>query len=200
MELHNTATSYGIVILAAGNSSRLGRPKQLLPYQQQTLLVHTIQQALVVPDCAVVVILGAYATDIQPLLPKEVTSIINNQWSLGMGSSIQTAMQYLRPLSHLQGCLLTVCDQPYISSGIFNTLIDTHRSTLAPIVASSYDGTIGVPAFFHSTLFEELAKLHGQSGAKPVIERYRPEVATIPFPQGTTDIDTIEDYQRLLGL
>ena len=130
--------TYGIIILAAGNSSRLGEPKQLLPYQNSSLLLHTIDQALALPANVVMVVTGASKEIIEKELSgKKVHTHYNANWSTGMGSSISSAvagMMVLHPA--LDALLITVCDQPFLDAHILASLVEEHIRTGKSIVAA----------------------------------------------------------------
>jgi len=117
----------GIVILAAGASSRLGSPKQLLVYHQQTLLMHSIHAAVQSVAQQVVVVLGAGAENILPAMNKhnKLAIVINAAWQEGMASSICCGLHYLlHKTPGLQSALFMACDQPYISAGLIDKLVN----------------------------------------------------------------------------
>jgi molybdenum cofactor cytidylyltransferase len=91
-----------------------------------------------------------------------------------------------------------VCDQPFASASLLNDLIAAHEETLKGIIASGYNNTLGTPVLFNKKYFDDLLKLQGAEGAKKIIMKYADDVATVPFPMGAVDIDTIEDYDSLL--
>lgn len=187
----------GLIILAAGSSSRLGTPKQNLVFQGTTLLQRSIATALA-SDCAqVMVVLGANAEIIEPTIAdKPIQIIYNSDWQEGMASSIRigiTAMQRSNP--GLKSIILMLCDQPFADVSIINQLIKA--SSQNNLVASAYNGTIGPPALFGSSHLEELRALQGNEGAKKLLLKYADEVFKVPFPLGVIDIDTLSDYQRL---
>ena len=190
-----------IVLLAAGSSSRLGGPKQLLMYKEHTLLQHSIQIALASLANRVIVVLGANAGIIATGIAKEddrLTCITNDQWQEGLASSIRCGLQYLlsqKPAP--QNVLFMVCDQPYINTVLLNKLITLQRQTGHSIVASKYAKTAGIPAIFSRDLFPELLQLTGDKGARKLIEQQKEAVATVAFPLGTIDIDTMADYESL---
>ena len=190
-----------IVLLAAGSSSRLGGPKQLLMYKEHTLLQHSIQIALASLANRVIVVLGANAGIIATGIAKEddrLTCITNDQWQEGLASSIRCGLQYLlsqKPAP--QNVLFMVCDQPYINTVLLNKLITLQRQTGHSIVASKYAKTAGIPAIFSRDLFPELLQLTGDKGARKLIEQQKEAVTTVAFPLGTIDIDTMEDYESL---
>jgi molybdenum cofactor cytidylyltransferase len=189
----------GVIILAAGSSSRLGKPKQNLIFQGQTLLQRAIQNALASVSENVVVILGANAEIIQPtLIQQPVPVIYNPDWLEGMASSIRLGINELKKnLSNITSAILMLCDQPFADATIINQLIQKRSTTDKNIIASAYDGTMGSPALFDQSHFEELLQLSGNDGAKKLLFKYAEDVDTIPFLLGAIDIDTIGDYEQL---
>jgi molybdenum cofactor cytidylyltransferase len=183
------------VVLAAGGSSRMGRPKQLLPWRGKTLLRHTAEVALEAGCTPVVVVLGALADRFRSdldVLP--VTVVENPDWEYGPGTSIQKG---LAAVESADAVVFLVCDQPLVDAAHVRRLVDAHRATGRPMVASEYAGTIGVPALFARACFPELEMVAPTAGAKQVLGRHPKAVAAVPFPGGTHDIDTPADYERL---
>lgn len=189
----------GIIILAAGASTRMGAPKQQLIYQGKTLLQHAIQTALSSGCTPVIVVLGAHAMIISPEVPKElVTMIENKDWEEGMSSSIRTGISALQEKAPLAtGVILMVCDQPHVSVEHLQQLMQQKLDTGKGIVASYYKNTMGVPVLFDKLFFPGLLALKGQEGAKKLLLQFEQEVAAVPFPLGEVDVDTREDYERL---
>ncbi len=191
--------SYALVILAAGNSSRLGQPKQLLPYKKTNLLTHLINEAREVSGLSITVVLGAFADDIMGQIPvKDLTVIQNPLWEEGIGTSIRLGITSLTDTPDIQGAILAVCDQPFISSDLFSSMIQMHQSSLKGIVASYYGGTAGTPVLFSPLYFKALTMLSGKEGAKRLLKQYAGDTALIPFEAGRYDIDTRDDYTRLI--
>lgn len=189
----------GIIILAAGASTRMGAPKQQLIYQGKTLLQRAIQTALNSGCTPVIVVLGAHAMIISPEVPKElVTMIENRNWEEGMSSSIRTGISALQEKAPLAtGVILMVCDQPHLNVEHLQQLMQQKLDTGKGIVASYYKNTTGVPVLFDKMFFPELLALKGQEGAKKLLLQFEQEVAAVPFPLGEVDVDTREDYERL---
>ena len=185
-----------IIVLAAGASSRLGKPKQTLLFKQSTLLEHSIHEALNTVAAYVIVVLGADAAAIQPSIQNTKLSFaVNEHWQEGIASSIRCGLEYLlTKQSSIQDILLMVCDQPYINTALLDKLVTLQAETGVDIVASSYGDTKGIPAVFGKQLFPELLKLKGDTGAKKIIMRHAESLAVIDFPLGAIDIDTQEDY------
>ncbi|HET9429565.1 MAG TPA: nucleotidyltransferase family protein [Chitinophagaceae bacterium] len=189
----------GIIILAAGDSSRLGKPKQLLAYKGSTLLEYQVKQAQQSQAYPVIVVIGAHGEKIKARLSDYKEWIIENkEWQEGMASSIRCGINYLQEkYPGCEGAILMVSDQPYVTTELINKLITTHQETGKKIVSSSFGGMKGPPAFFHLQLFPELLQLKGDAGAKKVVEKYVSQVATVSFPGGPIDIDTAADYDAL---
>jgi molybdenum cofactor cytidylyltransferase len=189
----------GAIILAAGSSSRLGKPKQNLIFQGQTLLQRAIQNALESVCENVVVILGGNAEVIQSTLTGQPVPVVYNpDWQEGMASSIRLGISELqKALPNITSAVLMLCDQPFADAAILNQLIQKKMATGKSIIASAFDGTIGSPALFDHSHFAELLRLAGSDGAKKLLVKYAEELATIPFLLGAIDIDTVGDYERL---
>lgn len=189
----------GVIILAAGSSSRLGKPKQNLIFQGQTLLQRAIQNALASVCENVVVILGGNAEMIQSTLTGQPVPVIYNpDWQEGIASSIRLGITELqKALPNITSAILMLCDQPFADAAILNQLIQKKLAAGKSIIASAFDGTFGSPALFDRAHFAELQQLTGSDGAKKLLIKYADEVVTIPFLLGTIDIDTVGDYERL---
>lgn len=192
----------GIIILAAGNSSRLGQPKQLLSYNNTTLLNNTIDAALQIPNAIVIVVLGSEQELIeQELNSPQIKISYNKNWISGMSSSIVKGLSdLLTGTVAVDSCIISVCDQPFINNSVFENLLKEHNSTGVGIVASSYSGTVGIPVLFSKKYFKELLELKGQEGAKKLIGKFSDDCVSVAFLKGGIDIDTPEDYKHLISL
>lgn len=188
-----------ILILAAGRSARMGSPKQLLKYQNKSLLQHTIDSALESKAQNVIIVLGYEAERIEKQIQKKSALIIKNpKWESGMASSIRRGIYFLNEQSiTTDNVLIMVCDQPHVSKTLINLLIQTQEEKKSSIIACSYATTIGTPAIFRNKHFEELSMLKGDRGAKSILNKYAGKIEIIPFEQGSIDIDTIENYKNL---
>lgn len=189
---------YAIIILAAGSSSRLGYPKQLVVHKQESLIVHALSEATKVSS-TVLVVLGAHAESVtSEILDKPVQRIYNSQWEEGIASSIRCGLAHLLDKDpSLVGVILMVCDQPFVDSTLLSKLITTHEKTNKPIIASAYQGVMGTPVLFHKSFFPCLLEIKGQVGAKQIITQHEESVASITFPLGFVDIDTKQDHDNL---
>ena len=194
-------THPAILLLAAGQSRRLGRPKQLLEHNGETLLTKTVNAALGIDAAPVIVVLGAHAEQLKHLLADPNLTIIQNpDWQEGMASSIRQGLTVMtNRFPESDGVIIMVCDQPGLDTQTLQQLIDLHRTTGLPAAAASYAGRLGTPAIFHASLFSDLMKLSGDRGARQLIQDLGPRVAILPFEEGALDIDTEEDFHRWIN-
>lgn len=185
------------VILAAGESSRLGKPKQLLLYKNKTLINWAVEAARNAGCQPVIVVEGAVS--LSEHIQDDATIIINNNnWQEGMSSSIATAMQYLKKNRiEVNAIVILVCDQPFVNADIVNKLFSMHKISGKSLVASAYGNTFGVPVLIGQKYFDQLYSLSGKQGAKKLLASNPHDFTTINFEGGTLDIDTIDDYKLL---
>jgi molybdenum cofactor cytidylyltransferase len=186
-----------IILLAAGASTRLGRPKQLVLWNGEPLLRHSAIVALSARLGSVIVVLGAVERECREVLAGlSLEIVVNTSWAEGMGSSIAAGMIAVQnSVSPLESVIIMLCDQPYVSSATLRSLCDEQRRTRSAVVASRYcenDDTLGVPALFTSARFAALAQLCGALGAKQLIAS-ESSPAFIDCPEAVADIDTPAD-------
>ncbi|HEX5875754.1 MAG TPA: nucleotidyltransferase family protein [Pyrinomonadaceae bacterium] len=191
----------GAVILAAGSSSRMGRPKQTLQFQGTSLLRRVAIAALDATCRPVVVVTGADAELSRRELDQlEVREAFNPDWETGMGSSVRVGIEGLISIDpDVAATVLLLCDQPHVTSDVVANLLAAHHTTGRPVIASAYGESFGVPALFSRTLFTELTQLAGSSGAKEIIKRHASAVHFLPFPDGEVDVDTPNDFSSLVA-
>jgi xanthine dehydrogenase accessory factor len=184
----------GAAILAAGSSSRLGRPKQLLPYAGATL-VETIVARVRATSCTrMAVVLGADREEIARRLARVRVDIVDNDaWQEGMAGSLRVAVAWARAAG-CTGLLIAVVDQPRLSTAHLERLLAALRAT-GDAAASRYSGKLGVPAAFGARWFGELERLQGDRGASGLLERSR--VTAIDWADGSIDIDEPADLPHL---
>jgi molybdenum cofactor cytidylyltransferase len=189
----------GSIILAAGSSSRMGQSKQLLPVNGVPLLVKTIQAVTGSSSKHNVVVLGANVQEhLNVIEHLSVQFTFNEDWVKGIGSSIKKGLRaLLEKQPALDGVIITVCDQPFLSSSHFFALIDTFNTSRNCIIASGYGGTLGVPVLFPTKFFQYLHELPDNEGAKKLLQHHRLKTTVVDFPDGAIDIDTPDDYSRL---
>jgi len=190
----------GIIILAAGSASRFGGIKQLLHFNNKTLLQHVIDEAVDAGAEPIVVITGANADEITRHVNDErIERVYNENWQQGMASGITAGVHKLITLNNdIENIIITVCDQPFVSAPLFRQLYQTQSEGTGHIVASAYADTVGTPALFTQKYFDALLSLTGEEGAKKIIKANENDVTTVDFPQGIIDIDTAKDYKDLL--
>jgi molybdenum cofactor cytidylyltransferase len=186
-----------ILILAAGNSSRLGSPKQLVEFEGKTLIERTTETALSISE-VVLVVLGGNSEQILPKLERfedSISTVFNPDWQEGMGTSIRFGVEHLTEKSDL--ILILLSDQPFISKVLLQNMLQTYANSQNPIITCVYNNTLGVPMLFDKSLFPELLKLSENRGAKSFLHLYENKISTVEFPEGIIDIDTFEDVEKL---
>lgn len=191
----------GIIILAAGESKRMGSPKQLLDIDGKSLIRRTAEVALATDCYPVVLVIGANKAQIAPeIIDLPLTVIDNPKWYEGMASSVKMGLVGLyMTYKDVEAVIILVCDQPYLSVSLLERMVEIYQTRKAPIVACKYGAQVGVPALFDRKLFEELLNLTGDKGAKPVLMNHLDEAHLITFEAGSIDLDTLEDYQKYLS-
>ena len=191
----------GCLILAAGSSSRLGSPKQLLKYNQKTLIENSISAVLTAGISPLYVVLGSDFELIRDAIRDFPVKIIyHGTWQEGIGSSIRTGISYMENENHFDAILIMLCDQPYISSGHLKDLIKAFSQEQKSIIATGYGNHTGVPALFDCKIFRSLKELTGDKGAKDIINKNCNDVCVINFEQAAVDIDRPEDLLNLYKL
>jgi molybdenum cofactor cytidylyltransferase len=196
-----------IVILAAGGSTRMGAPKQLLHIAGQSLMKRVAEMAMDTPCYPIVVVLGANKALVRKELDRmPVTLIDNPNWQDGMASSLKMGLvgAYMT-FKDLEAVIFLTVDMPYVSVELIEHLIKKAQENMSTtnetpdIVACRYDGQPGIPVLFKRNRFNDLLELKGDTGAKKVIMAHQDKTATIDFPQGKFDLDTIEEYRNFLS-
>lgn len=192
--------SIAIVVLAAGAARRMNAPKQLLSYEGRSLLRRTVEAALGSVCHSVLVVVGARAAEVQAELNGLAVQIVENaEWAAGMSTSIRVGVAALTASGdQYAAAIISVCDQPHLSAQIFDELVAVHQTTGKPIVASRYNETLGPPTLFAREFFGALCALQGDAGAKQVMRQHAEQTATVKFDQGSIDIDTPADYEKLV--
>ena len=187
------------ILLAAGNSTRMGALKQLLDFQGRPLVRHAVESLQSAGCDPVIVVLGAREEEIRPALgglPVEIA--VNERWQEGMGTSIQAGLRALGD-RNVSGAILALSDQPFVAPEFLSGLVARHCESGMQIVASRYSGTTGVPAFFAREAFPLLMALKPDQGCKGVILVRPAGALLVDCPEAAMDIDTPEDYKRATG-
>jgi molybdenum cofactor cytidylyltransferase len=180
------------VVLAAGASTRFGSPKQLVRVAGRPLLHTAVTRAAEVVGNALIVVLGAGASDLAPLLKHSPGSIVvNHDWREGIGSSIRNAVARLP--TACAGVMLVLADQALVSADDLKRLAGTWRKQPQYIAAALYGGVCGAPAIFPRSTFRELAQLRGDTGARALLRSHSDRIVRVPMPGAALDVDTPED-------
>ena len=184
-----------VVILAAGGSKRLGKPKQLVSWRGRTLVEQIVSQALAVTTADVVLVTGAAEQEVAASIKDErVCTVFNEDWQLGISSSLRAGLTVIG--ADVDGVLVLLCDQPLVTQQDISRLIDVWKNHPASPVGSDYNGVTGVPAIFPQAFLQELRLLSGDMGAGGWL-RQRDDVISIAMPNASVDVDTNEDLQKL---
>lgn len=186
-----------ILIMAAGESTRMGRPKQLLEWKDSNLLNHSISKVTQLKPDDVFVVLGANSDFIKSKIEsKQVNILTNKNWKKGLGNSIGFGVYTIsKALQDIKGILVMLADQPLIEKDYYAFLINRFTPDSHQILATEYsDGKLGVPALFDKTYFQELSDLNSEFGAKHIIQKYSDNVESVKNAQANIDIDTFSQY------
>lgn len=186
------------IILAAGSSSRLGEPKQLLTNNGKTLVRQITETALSLEAGPVVVVLGANRERIQAaLIDLPIQLVQNPAWQEGMASSLQAGLNSF-PDTSIDAFLVLLTDQPFVTPALLQELIATRQKTNWGIIACQYgeDSFLGVPALFDSRYRSAFMNLSGDVGARKLIKQHADDCVAVPFPLATVDLDTKQDVEN----
>ena len=190
------SSSLHVIVLAAGASSRLGQPKQLVRLGGRPALHIVVSNAVALAGHAVTVVLGAHAQEMTHLLAHSPASVVvNREWEEGMASSLRRGLEVLPPAC--DAVLILLGDQVAVTTDDLKRLAAAWKGEDSVIAASVYDQHVGVPAIFPRICFSELAELRGDHGARHVLERNRHRLAHVLMPNAAVDLDTPEDLAAL---
>lgn len=192
------------IILAAGLSSRLGKPKLLLPLNGRSLIRRTVEQVMAAGGGEweeIIVVVGHEAARVrQELEGLPIRTIVNPRFARGMSASLRAGLQAISPQA--EGAMIFLGDQPLVATEVVRRMLTVFRGGQRPIVVPVYDGVRGNPVLFSSSLFSELMTVEGDKGGREVVMRNPERVATVGFPSDLAprDVDTWEDYEALRGI
>ena len=189
----------GCMILAAGSSSRLGTPKQLLLAGGKPLVAAAAEAALGSAAWPVVVVVGANADRVRPALARLPVLVVENPaWTEGMASSIRAGLAALAQFSRsLDAALVALSDQPCFSASSIAKLVAAQAGSGLGIAAARYGGRLGAPALFLREHFAALAAITGEDGARLLLNSEPARVAGVAMPELEFDVDTPQDAARL---
>ncbi len=179
-----------------------GRQKQFLEINGKTLLRQASETAEASNFYPIIIVLGANAAKAKSEIEDTTARIIiNENWEKGLSSSIEIGVKTLvNENPAVSAVCILLCDQPLITTEILNELAKVYKKSNKKIVACKYEETIGVPAIFSRELFGKLCEIKGDKGARDIIENHSETVETIDVPEAALDIDTPEDFQKLLSI
>jgi molybdenum cofactor cytidylyltransferase len=185
------------LVLGAGGSSRLGRPKQLLPFADTTLLGHVVGVARSCRFDQLVVAIGAAAEDVRGAVDLNAADVVvNDAYGSGCSSSIAAALAVIDPRCEL--LVLMLGDQPGVTASTVAALVAGRGD--APLAACRYQDGLGHPIAFDRSCFAELADLHGDRGVWRMLDRRAADAVEVPIAgRIPPDVDTDEDYRALLA-
>jgi CTP:molybdopterin cytidylyltransferase MocA len=187
------------VVLSAGESSRMGQPKALLPIDGQTFIEKIVTALGAAGLDKIVVVLGYNAETMrQKIAHLPVTVLVNSEYQKGQLSSLQVALRHLLADEDCRGMLVHLVDHPYINADLVKLLIEHFEASGKLIVVPRFQGKRGHPVIFARALFDELLKAPIDQGAKAVVSAHREETLEVDTPNEgiTLDIDTPELYRR----
>jgi molybdenum cofactor cytidylyltransferase len=191
-----TQSLVAAIILAAGASTRMGQPKQLLPVSGRPMVRRVTEAVCAAGLQQVIVVLGARADAVAGALQGlPVKMITNPAWQGGLSTSIRAGLGALHP--EIDAALLVLADQPQLGPELLRALVDHYRATGARIVAPYYEGQRGNPVLFDRALFAELGRVEGDRGGRMLIAHHEAHLVRVDVddPAVVADIDTPDDYE-----
>ncbi len=194
--------NYAAIILAAGQSSRLGRAKQLLEWKGKSFVQHTFDVAArFVPPDQIIIVTGARQEQVEAHLSKHKLPFTHNpDWPEGMGSSIRTGTNVLlQAFPNIEAILIMVCDQVKIEPFDLQPLFEAHQANPEKAIVARYLNRVGVPVIFPKAWLAMLRELEGDRGARAILRNQPDALYPVDLPKAAFDVDTEEDYRNLLG-
>lgn len=187
------------MILAAGASRRLGRPKQLVKHRGVSLVRRLVIESLTANVGGITVVTGCeHQKTTSEIHDLKVDIFYNSDWNEGQGASIRHGIKHVFSMKpNTSAVLLTVVDQPFVTAAHLKKLANAYSLDKKMIVASAYSGTFGVPVLIDAFYFDRLMQLKGDRGAKNIFMDFREKIIEIPCPEAAIDIDKKEDLGNL---
>lgn len=195
----NKTKHIAVLIMAAGSSSRMGEPKQLLKWKDVTLIENSINKVLQMQISKPIVVIGANSKKISPKIePYSIEVIHNPNWARGLGNSIAFGVNHIKNNYQMDGVLMVLADQPLIKASYLIAMLDLFQISKDQIIATQYkNGKLGVPALFDRCYFNELSTIDGDKGAKSILKKHSNSVIKMKLATNVFDVDTEEDYRKL---
>ena len=193
----------GVVLLAAGGSSRMGRPKQLLRIEDEALVTRMARRLIELEPASVLVVTGSAAQAVNDQLSGLPVQVVHNlRWEEGMAGSLAVGVKNLP--AEIDGVLIMLCDQWRVGLEDLQELVQVWNADISQITAACWDDegqqVIGPPAIFPRALFEELTSLKGDRGARAVIENHRERASFVAMESACFDLDEPADLERDSGV
>ncbi|MCH2170932.1 nucleotidyltransferase family protein [Myxococcota bacterium] len=187
------------ILLAAGESRRMGEPKQLLVHRGESLVRRAARHITACRCLRSAAVLGAYRESIEAELEGlEIECLVNPNWREGMGGSLGVGVAWAsQALPTVGGVLVCLADQPGVTRSHLDALLDRFEDG-ADLVATGYSDRVGVPAVLAESHFEALLELRGDQGARALLRGATGTVERVAFAGAELDVDTPADYRRLL--
>jgi molybdenum cofactor cytidylyltransferase len=189
------------VVLAAGGSTRMGQPKQLMLLGERPMVRRVTEAVCNAGLSQVVVVVGAHAERVkQALIGLPADIVVNEAWAKGISTSLRAGLQALRP--EIQAAFVVLADQPALTAALLRQLVDHYRTTGAPIVAPFFKEQRGNPVLFTRSLFPELLTLEGDQGGRTLLVQHSEQVEHLELndPAVILDVDTAQDYEKAIEL
>jgi len=188
-----------VLILAAGASRRLGQPKQLVKFKDESLIRRMTKEAIAAKIGEVTVVTGAQSEGVSSEIKDLHAKVFfNKEWEEGIGSSIRNGLNHILSLKpETNAIIITMVDQPFVDADHLQKLSNAYDPSRPMIIASAYAGTFGVPVLVDNFYFEMLKGLKGDEGGKKIFVNYLKNIVEIPFIQGAIDIDEEEDLETI---
>jgi molybdenum cofactor cytidylyltransferase len=186
------------LVLAAGGSSRLGRPKQLLPLQGRPIVQHVVDAALAAGLAEVVVVLGHAAEKVLAGLDLRppARAVVNPDHAAGQSSSLRVGLRATG--ADVSAAIVLLGDQPGIAVEAIRAVADAYERTGGPVVRAVYAGRPGHPVLFDRSVWPEVQAIEGDHGARDLLARHPDWIVEVPVEgERPADLDTWDDYRRL---
>jgi molybdenum cofactor cytidylyltransferase len=185
------------VVLAAGDSTRLGQPKQLIPLAGRPALAYTLNALRQSSVDRIVVVLGHAAEDVKRAVDlTDIAIVQNDDYANGQSTSVLAGIKSLG--ADVGAALMVVGDQPLLSPTVVDTIVAAYRHTGGPFIVPLYEGQWGNPVLLARGTWQYLEGLKGDTGARPILRKNMDMVLEVPVPgPAPDDIDTLEDYERV---
>ena len=198
---HRSNSRIAAIVLAAGSSTRMGEPKQLLPLGNSTVLQQTLKNLQASKVDEIILVLGASAETIRQQLAifsfKNLKTVLNPGFGEGMSSSLRKGLSAVD--KDIAAALIVLADQPFVQPATINQIIDSYRNSEASIVIPTHKNSRGNPVLLDRSIFPEAMALKGDTGFRAIFGQHQDEIARVEVADRgiLLDIDNKEDYERL---